>query len=96
MPINIQIQTVSHFPPYQTKLEFTILVNILKKKIIFLIFSKELPGIYKWETRFPERNLKSTYIGPSEFKEPPKHYAFSSNWPKENYSPLFTVKIRFF
>ncbi len=30
-----------------------------------------------------------TYLSPTEFKEPPKYYALSSNVPKENYSPKF-------
>ena len=30
-------------------------------------------------------------MGPIEFKEPPKHYALSANYPKENYSPKYTV-----
>ena len=48
---------------------------------------------YKWENHFPENHgeTKLTYMGPDFFKEPPKHYALSPNWPKENYAPRFVV-----
>ncbi len=96
---DIQIQTANLFHQFQAKSESTTQVNfLLKIKNLEIFLSNNLllyPAsscTYKWENNFPEntktvRNL--TYIAPTEFKQPPKHFALSPNWPKENYSPKF-------
>ena len=59
------------------------------------IYNKTLPGTYQWETHNPDTTRNLVYVGP-EFKEPPRHYPLSPNFPKENYSPtIFARYVRF-
>ena len=59
------------------------------------IYNKTLPGTYQWETHNPDTSRNLVYVGPDYFKEPPKHYPLSPNFPKENYSPtIFARYVR--
>lgn len=56
------------------------------------IYNKTLPGTYQWETHNPDKRENLTYLGPDWFKEPPRHYALASNYPRENYSPTMFAR----